>query len=209
MDGMRVHTDLYEKLSQAVEGIMRAYASIKPTGVDALVAFQGTGLPSVSIQKYLQRIHKYANCSDCCFAFALIYIDRIAKKGATIHLNPLNIHRVIFSAIVLGIKFYEDTYYDNKYYSKIGGIPLVEMNKLEAAMLILLDFDLHVFPEEFSIYVNELHYCQDWEQRAMGKMVATKGFAKSLSQDSINTNAGSDDENLQPHGDNLLEKSIR
>ena len=37
-------------------------------------------------------------------------------------------------------KFYNDIYYDNLYFSKIGGISLREINKLEKEFLFLINY---------------------------------------------------------------------
>ena len=44
--------------------------------------------------------------------------------------------------MVLAIKYNEDDYYSNKYYAKVGGIALNELNELEYNLLILLEFNL-------------------------------------------------------------------
>ena len=41
--------------------------------------------------------------------------------------------------MVLAIKYNEDDYYSNKYYAKVGGINLEEINTLEYNLLILLN----------------------------------------------------------------------
>ncbi len=53
----------------------------------------------------------------------------------------------------MSIKFHEDQYFNNEFYSSVGGICCEEMNKLEAEMLVLLDFDLAIVPSAFSRYV--------------------------------------------------------
>ena len=46
-------------------------------------------------------------------------------------LTYYNIHKLILAAFILAIKYNEDNYYSMVYYSKIGGVPVAELNKLE------------------------------------------------------------------------------
>ena len=59
-------------------------------------------------------------------------------------------------SVVLGAKFYDDLYYSNAYYAKVGGVKINELNSLEAVFLQMIDFRLHVTPEEFEHYKNHV-----------------------------------------------------
>ena len=101
------------------------------------------------------RIHKYASCSNECFILALIYIDRLIQRNNFL-LTDLNVHRVVITAILLAAKFFDDAYYNNAYYSKVGGVLVSEMNGLEVDFLFRINFSLHVTPELFEKYKAEL-----------------------------------------------------
>ena len=94
------------------------------------------------------RIHKYASCSNECYVLALIYIDRLIQRNNFL-LTNLNVHRVVITAILLAAKFFDDAYYNNAYYAKIGGVLVSEMNGLEVDFLFRINFSLHVTPEEY------------------------------------------------------------
>ena len=101
------------------------------------------------------RINRYAGCSPECFVLALVYIDRlIARNGLA--LTSLNVHRVIITAVMLAAKFFDDQYYNNAYYAKVGGIPCVEINALELEMLFSCGFSLAVTSDVFERYFSEL-----------------------------------------------------
>jgi hypothetical protein len=85
----------------------------------------------------------------------LIYIDRLIQRNNFL-LTELNVHRVIISAILLAAKFFDDAYYNNAYYSKVGGVLVSEMNGLEVDFLFRINFSLHVTPELFEQYKAEL-----------------------------------------------------
>ena len=109
----------------------------------------------------LQQIHKYASCSSECFVFALIYIDRLIQRNNFI-LTELNVHRVVITAVLLAAKFYDDSYYNNAYYAKVGGVPVTEMNGLELEFLFFIQFSLHATPDVFMRYRHELISHATW-----------------------------------------------
>jgi Cyclin len=112
-------------------------------------------LACLTFLPYCHRIHKYASCSNECFILALIYIDRLIQRNNFL-LTELNVHRVVITAILLAAKFFDDAYYNNAYYSKVGGVLVSEMNGLEVDFLFRINFSLHVTPELFYQYKEEL-----------------------------------------------------
>jgi hypothetical protein len=110
---------------------------------------------TVQIVVTYHRIHKYACCSNECFILALIYIDRLIQRNNFL-LTELNVHRVVITAVLLAAKFFDDAYYNNAYYSKVGGVMVSEMNGLEVDFLFRINFSLHVQPEVFDKYKAEL-----------------------------------------------------
>lgn len=71
-------------------------------------------------------------------------------------LTELNVHRVVITAILLAAKFFDDAYYNNAYYAKVGGVLVSELNGLEVDFLFRINFSLHVQPEVFEKYKAEL-----------------------------------------------------
>lgn len=121
----------------------------------AITKFHALRPPSISILDYLTRILRYANCSGECFVLALVYIDRLIRHQNFV-ICGLNIHRVIVTSITLAAKFFDDAFYNNVYYAKIGGVPVRELNSLELEFLFLINFTLHVSPLDYYRYQKEL-----------------------------------------------------
>lgn len=117
--------------------------------------FHAQRAPAIGVLQYLERIHKYASCSKECFILALIYIDRLIQRNNFL-LTELNVHRVVITAVLLAAKFFDDAYYNNAYYAKVGGVLVEEMNNLECQFLFKIDFSLRVLPEVFEKYNAEL-----------------------------------------------------
>lgn len=60
-------------------------------------------------------------------------------------------------SLVSAIKFYDDSYYSNKYYAQIGGVTLQEFNYLEVEFLTkYLNFNLYIDHEIFWLYLSDL-----------------------------------------------------
>ena len=123
----------------------------------------------------MDRILKYAGCSEETFILALIYMDQVRRTsplyylrqsrihlvlgcslfsattleypssstcltnasefnaGQVVQFNPdfvissLNVHRLLITSIMLASKFFDDVYYNNAYYARVGGISNTEV----------------------------------------------------------------------------------
>ena len=124
------------------------------------MVFSANLIPNISIEEYLIRIQEYANMETSTLIMSLILIDRLCQK-ANLTLTYHNIHRIIFSAILISIKYNEDNYYDNKYYADIAGVKLKELQLLEYNFISLLHFNLFIQDE---IYEKYKKYLFDFEQ---------------------------------------------
>ncbi|KAK9202590.1 hypothetical protein WN944_017802 [Citrus x changshan-huyou] len=118
--------------------------------------FHGLTRPSISIQSYLERIFKYANCSPSCFIVAYVYLDRFVQRQPSLPINSFNVHRLLITSVMVAAKFLDDVYYNNAYYAKVGGISTIEMNFLELDFLFGLSFHLNVTPNAFHTYCTYL-----------------------------------------------------
>ena len=87
---------------------------------------------------------------------SLVYVDRIIQNNHTFVVNSLNVHRLLITSIMLAAKFFDDQYFNNAYYAKVGGVPCGEMNSLEIEFLFMLNFNLFGATETFQQYFIEL-----------------------------------------------------
>jgi len=87
---------------------------------------------------------------------SMIYIDRLVRKLPDVVVTPLSVHRLLLISTVVAAKFNDDVFYTSAYYAKVGGVSVQEMNKLEARFVQMLDWNLHVHPEEYRIYEDAL-----------------------------------------------------
>lgn len=170
-------------------------------GGDSITKFHALKAPGISIHQYLERIHKYASCSTECFILALIYIDRLIQRNNFI-LSDLNVHRVVITAILLAAKFFDDAYYNNAYYAKVGGVLISEMNGLEVEFLFRINFSLYVSPEVFVKYQDELvcHAIGAGLENPHFNLVSSKATSelmRSLARNFSQTVSGTDHQPMQ------------
>ena len=113
--------------------------------------FSANSVPDISIKDYLIRIQTYSCIEKSTMILALILIDRITKK-TNIILTYYNIHRILFCAVLVSIKFNEDSYFDNAFYAQIAGVKLNELKILEYNFLEYCDFNVFVESEIYKQY---------------------------------------------------------
>ena len=69
-----------------------------------------------------------------------------------ITLTHYNVHRILFGAILISIKYNEDTFYGNNYYAEIAGVKLNELNSIEYNFILLCNYQMFVSDETFKQY---------------------------------------------------------
>jgi hypothetical protein len=52
--------------------------------------------------------------------------------------------RLAMVGLLLAVKSQEDTYYNNTYYARIGGVTVNEINSLEQEFIIQIDYGLFI-----------------------------------------------------------------
>ena len=108
--------------------------------------FDSKLIPNISILDYINRIIDYSKIEENTLIAGLIYIDKIAK---VIKITNFNIHKILFSCILIAIKYFEDEIYSNNYFAQIGGINIEELLKLELNISTLLDFQFFISEKTF------------------------------------------------------------
>ena len=102
------------------------------------------------------RLYKYSKCSTECLILSLIYVDRFIQSSNII-VDSLTIHRILLVSVVLAAKTFDDNFYTNRHYAKVGGIPVEELNCLEIEFLFNINFSLYVSCEDYQHYYEEIY----------------------------------------------------
>lgn len=71
-------------------------------------AFQSMSKPAISVRGYLERIFRYANCSNSCYVVAYIYLDRYVRRHPSVAIDSFNVHRFIITSVLTAVKFMDD-----------------------------------------------------------------------------------------------------
>ena len=113
-------------------------------------AFNSLEFIDIPIYEFLTRIIMYFNCQDSSLIISLIYLDKLIMKN--ININKYNIYQLLFTCLLISVKYNEDNIYKNNYYSEIIGITLEELNLLEYNLYYLLDFNAYIKNETYEYY---------------------------------------------------------
>nr|XP_043610485.1 cyclin-U4-1-like [Erigeron canadensis] len=152
----KVMNNLISYLSSLLDRIAESNDNNPGFHEQKISAFHGLTRPTISIQSYLERIFKYANCSPSCYVVAYVYLDRFTQQQPAVSINSFNVHRLLITSVMIAAKFMDDMYYNNAYYAKVGGITTKEINFLEVDFLFGLGFQLNVNPTTFHTYCSYL-----------------------------------------------------
>ena len=117
----------------------------------SMMYFSANSIPNITIKDYLIRIQNYSGIEKSTLILSMILIDHMCKKS-NIVLTIYNIHRILFSSVLISIKYNEDSYYDNTFYAQIAGIKPNELKLLEYKFLELNDFNVYVKDTEYEQY---------------------------------------------------------
>jgi len=62
-------------------------------------------------------------------------------------------HMLVLTSLVAALKYHDDdwTPYPNSFYAKMGGVSLEELNEMEKRFCKAVDWQFHVWPEEYEI----------------------------------------------------------
>lgn len=73
----------------------------------------------------------YADCSRECWVLVLIYLGRLQN----VSLDAASVYTLTLCALVVSVKYLEDSHRSNQYYSKLGGVSVCLLNELEIEFL--------------------------------------------------------------------------
>ena len=154
----KIHRDnsIIMSVVNAVANVLETYLKCREEEEYISTSFHAGKTPSISIRQYINRMAQFMKCTEEIFVLALIYIDRVTTRKKDLVINGFCIHRLFLSAMVVAAKFFEDKYYKNSYYCKVGGVTNSELNTLEAEFLEYIDFRLYVSIEDYANYFHTL-----------------------------------------------------
>jgi len=114
-----------------------------------LQCFNAKEAPEITIEEFLDRFAIYLKTDSSTYVVANILIERLIKLNPDLFITPLNIHRLLVTAITLTEKILNDFYWRNTDYAIVGAITNEELNVLEAEFIKGIDYDLKIEKEEY------------------------------------------------------------
>ena len=152
--------ELINSISKALNTILDKNKNVKNykdiLKKQSMMYFSANTIPNITIKDYLMRIQNYSEVEKSTLILSLILIDRMCRKSGIL-LTHYNIHRILFSSLLVSIKYNEDSYFDNNFYSQIAGVKPNELKLLEYTFLEYNDFNIYVKDVEYQQYEKYLN----------------------------------------------------
>jgi hypothetical protein len=152
--------ELINSISKALNTILDKNKNVKNykdiLKKQSMMYFSANTIPNITIKDYLMRIQNYSEVEKSTLILSLILIDRMCRKSGIL-LTHYNIHRILFSSLLISIKYNEDSYFDNNFYSQIAGVKPNELKLLEYTFLEYNDFNIYVKDDEYKQYEKYLN----------------------------------------------------
>ena len=152
--------ELINSISKALNTILDKNKNVKNykdiLKKQSMMYFSANTIPNITIKDYLMRIQNYSEVEKSTLILSLILIDRMCRKSGIL-LTHYNIHRILFSSLIISIKYNEDSYFDNNFYSQIAGVKPNELKLLEYTFLEYNDFNIYVKDDEYKQYEKYLN----------------------------------------------------
>jgi hypothetical protein len=137
--------------------LTRLFSTTSVTPSDNISPFHSSCIPKVNIHEYLKRIAFYSEASNEALILSVIQIFRIHySRLSQFPVNSRTIHRLLIASIRCNSKYQDDTYYDNAYFARIGGITVKEMNSLEVDFLAVITFGLYVSSDAYKRFYEQI-----------------------------------------------------
>jgi len=103
--------------------------------------------PPFSVDYVVEYLQKKLRLTNTEKFMAMILVVRLFLKTNNKR-TKLNEHRLVITAFLIVVKLRQDNSHINSYFSRETGINLADLNQMEKSFLYLIDWDLHVSPED-------------------------------------------------------------
>ncbi|KAK8134004.1 nuc-1 negative regulatory protein preg [Apiospora sp. TS-2023a] len=121
-----------------------------------LTRFHSRTAPGISVLDYLHRLAKHATLSPPLLLSMVYYIDRLCALYPDFTINTLTVHRFLITAATVAGKGLSDSFWNNTFYAKVGGVKVQELKLLELEFLYRVDWKIVPNPEVLVAYYKGL-----------------------------------------------------
>lgn len=84
------------------------------------------------------------------------YIDRLCALYPDFTINTLTVHRFLITAATVAGKGLSDSFWNNSFYARVGGVKVAELKLLELEFLYRVDWRIVPVPEVLEAYYKGL-----------------------------------------------------
>jgi hypothetical protein len=84
------------------------------------------------------------------------YIDRLCALYPDFTINTLTVHRFLITAATVAGKGLSDSFWNNSFYARVGGVKIAELKLLELEFLYRVDWKIIPNPEVLVAYYKGL-----------------------------------------------------
>ncbi|KAI9692932.1 MAG: hypothetical protein M1822_004927 [Bathelium mastoideum] len=126
-DDHDVHAKLRRSHTQ-YETVARKFFSKKP--------------PPISLEAYLERLHRYCPMSTAVYLASGAYIHSICVEERSVPITARTAHRLVLASLRVAMKTLEDLRYPQQRFAGVGGVSEKELMFLEVSLCYMIDFEL-------------------------------------------------------------------
>ncbi|RYP06820.1 hypothetical protein DL764_002932 [Monosporascus ibericus] len=121
-----------------------------------LTRFHSRTAPGISVPDYLHRLAKHATLTPPLLLSMVYYIDRLCALYPDFTINTLTVHRFLITAATVAGKGLSDSFWNNSFYARVGGVKVAELKLLELEFLYRVDWRIVPNPEVLVAYYKGL-----------------------------------------------------
>ncbi|KAK7747672.1 Pho80p cyclin [Diatrype stigma] len=121
-----------------------------------LTRFHSRTAPGISVIDYLHRLAKHATLTPPLLLSMVYYIDRLCALYPDFTINTLTVHRFLITAATVAGKGLSDSFWNNSFYARVGGVKVAELKLLELEFLYRVDWRIVPNPEVLVAYFKGL-----------------------------------------------------
>ena len=131
-------------------GIMDQACMDSPT---TTMLFDCTEPPPITMEDYLHRFLRYADCTPDTILLGLIYlVECVVHIPRPLKFSPTSRHCILLTCLWMAVRYLEDKPPSAHQFAATGGVSVERLLELERCLLRRLDFRLYVAPDNFSNY---------------------------------------------------------
>ncbi|KAI1083890.1 cyclin-domain-containing protein, partial [Whalleya microplaca] len=157
-----------------------------------LTRFHSRTAPTISVLDYLQRLAKHATLTPPLLLSMVYYIDRLCALYPDFTINTLTVHRFLITAATVAGKGLCDSFWNNSFYARVGGIKVAELRTLELDFLYRVDWKIVPNPEVLVAYYKGL------VERCPGYVLYQEEEGEPINEENEDTDDILDDDESEP-----------